>query len=88
MAKQTFNNIKLGLFILTGLLLLIIGLYLIGRDSNLFGRNYTLHVRFAHVQGLTPGNNVRYAGIQVGTVKKIKLINDTLIDVSILVDNR
>jgi len=88
MAKQTFNNIKLGLFILAGLLLLIIGLYLIGRDSNLFSRNYTLHVQFAHVQGLTPGNNVRYAGIQVGTVKKIKLVNDTLIDVSMIIEKR
>jgi phospholipid/cholesterol/gamma-HCH transport system substrate-binding protein len=88
MAKQTFNNIKLGLFILAGLLLLIMGLYLIGRDSNLFSRNYTLHVQFAHVQGLTPGNNVRYAGIQVGTVKKIKLVNDTLIDVSMIIEKR
>lgn len=88
MAKQTFNNIKLGLFILAGLLLLIIGLYLIGKDSNLFSRNYTLHVQFAHVQGLTPGNNVRYAGIQVGTVKKIKLVNDTLIDVSMIIEKR
>lgn len=88
MAKQTFNNIKLGLFILAGLLLLIIGLYLIGRDSNLFGRNYNLHVQFAHVQGLTPGNNVRYAGIQVGTVKRIKILNDTLIDVTMVIENR
>lgn len=88
MAKQTFNNIKLGLFILAGLMLLITGLYLIGRDSNLFSRNYTLHVQFAHVQGLTPGNNVRYAGIQVGTVKKIKLVNDTLIDITMIVEKR
>lgn len=88
MAKQTLNNIKLGLFILAGLLLLIIGLYLIGRDSNLFGRNYTLHVQFTHVQGLTTGNNVRYAGIQVGTVKRIKIINDTLIDVAMVIENR
>jgi phospholipid/cholesterol/gamma-HCH transport system substrate-binding protein len=45
-------------------------------------------VQFAHVQGLTPGNNVRYAGIQVGTVKKIKLVNDTLIDVSMIIEKR
>lgn len=86
MAKQTINNIKLGLFIIAGLLLLIIGLYLIGRDSNLFSKNYVLKARFDHVQGLTPGNNIRYAGIQVGTVKKVAIINDSSIEVTMLIE--
>lgn len=86
MAKQTINNIKLGLFIIAGLLLLIIGLYLIGRDSNLFSKNYVLKARFEHVQGLTPGNNIRYAGIQVGTVKKVAIINDSSIEVTMLIE--
>ncbi len=86
MAKQTINNIKLGIFIIAGLLLLILGLYLIGRDSNLFSRNYVLKARFEHVQGLTPGNNIRYAGIQVGTVKKVAIISDSSIEVTMLIE--
>ncbi|HLO38672.1 MAG TPA: MlaD family protein, partial [Lacibacter sp.] len=86
MAKQTINNIKLGIFIIAGLFLLILGLYMIGRDSNLFSRNYILKARFEHVQGLTPGNNIRYAGIQVGTVKKVAIINDTSIEVTMLIE--
>ena len=86
MAKQTINNIKLGIFIIAGLLLLIVGLYMIGRDSNLFSRNYVLKARFEHVQGLTPGNNIRYAGIQVGTVKKVAIINDSSIEVTMLIE--
>lgn len=86
MAKQTINNIKLGIFILAGLFLLILALYLIGRDSNLFSRNYILKARFEHVQGLTPGNNIRYAGIQVGTVKKVALLNDSTIEVTMLIE--
>jgi phospholipid/cholesterol/gamma-HCH transport system substrate-binding protein len=86
MAKQTINTIKLGIFIIAGLLLLILGLYLIGRDSNLFSRNYVLKARFEHVQGLTPGNNIRYAGIQVGTVKKVAIISDSSIEVTMLIE--
>lgn len=86
MAKQTINNIKLGIFIIAALFLLILGLYMIGRDSNLFSRNYVLKARFDHVQGLTPGNNIRYAGIQVGTVKKITIISDTSIEVTMLIE--
>lgn len=88
MAKKTVNTIKLGIFVLAGLLVLIISLYMIGRDTNLFGKNYTLRARFGNVHGLTSGNNIRYAGIQVGTVKKVKLLSDTLIEVTMLIDQK
>lgn len=86
MTKRPINNLKLGIFVLAGLLLLIFSLYMIGRDNNLFGKNYILAARFENVQGLTAGNNVRYAGIQVGTVKKIRILNDTLVEVTMLID--
>jgi phospholipid/cholesterol/gamma-HCH transport system substrate-binding protein len=40
------------------------------------------------VQGLVAGNNVRYAGIEAGTVKKVTLLNDTLIEVTMLIENK
>jgi phospholipid/cholesterol/gamma-HCH transport system substrate-binding protein len=88
MAKRTINNIKLGIFVLAGLLVLIFALYMIGKDTNLFGKNYILKARFENVQGLTVGNNIRYAGIQVGTVKKVKILSDTLIEVTMLIAER
>jgi phospholipid/cholesterol/gamma-HCH transport system substrate-binding protein len=88
MATKSINNIKLGVFVLAGSLLLILALYLIGRDSNLFGNNYQLKARFSNIQGLNSGNNVRYSGIQVGTVKKIKLVADTVIEVTMLIDEK
>lgn len=88
MAKRSINNVKLGVFVLAGLLIMIFSLYMIGKDTNMFGSNYTLKVRFDNVHGLTSGNNVRYAGIQVGTVKKVKILNDTLIEVSMLIDTK
>lgn len=88
MATKTVNNIKLGVFVTAGLLLLILGLYIIGKNSNLFGRNFQLKARFENVAGLTAGNNVRYAGIQVGTVKKVKILSDTLIEVTMLIEDK
>lgn len=88
MAKRVVNNLKLGVFVMAGLLLLIFSLYMIGRDANLFGSNFTLKARFENVQGLTSGNNIRYAGIQVGTVKKVKILSDTLIEVTLLIAER
>jgi phospholipid/cholesterol/gamma-HCH transport system substrate-binding protein len=86
MSKKTINNVKLGVFVLAGLLFLILLLYMIGKNRNLFGKSYTLRARFENVQGLVPGNNVRFAGIQAGTVKKIQIISDTVIEVSMYID--
>lgn len=86
MRPQTLNNAKLGLFILSGLLFLVVLLYLIGKNQNLFGDTYELKARFENVQGLVPGNNVRYAGIEAGTVKSIRIVNDTTLEVTMVIE--
>jgi len=85
MNKETLNNIRLGLFVLVGVLLLITGLYFIGSNTNMFSKTVTLYATFKNVSGLTPGNNVRYSGIDVGTVEKIEIVNDTTIRVKMSV---
>lgn len=59
---------------------------MIGRNKILFGSSYSLKAKFENVQGLIPGNNVRYSGIQAGTIKNIKIINDTTIEVSMMIE--
>lgn len=86
MAKKIVNSVRLGVFVLSGLAFLILLLFMIGRNKSLFGSTYLLKAKFENVQGLIPGNNVRYSGIQSGTVKSIKIVNDTTIEVSMMID--
>ncbi len=88
MAKHAFDNVKLGAFVLGGLFFLVLLLYMIGKNRNLFGSNYLLKARFENVQGLVAGNNVRFSGIQAGTVKKVSIISDTVIEVTMLLDKK
>lgn len=88
MATRRIDNVKLGIFVLVGLTMLIFALYMVGKDTNLFSKNYILKVQFDNAKGLMIGNNVRYAGIQVGTVKKINFLNDTTIEVMMLIDEK
>jgi phospholipid/cholesterol/gamma-HCH transport system substrate-binding protein len=83
-----FKDVKLGVFVLSGLLLLILLLYMIGRNRNMFGSNFNLRARFENVQGLKAGNNVRFSGIDIGTVKEVKIINDTLMEVEMIIDKK
>jgi phospholipid/cholesterol/gamma-HCH transport system substrate-binding protein len=88
MANQGGNNIRLGAFVLAGLLALIFALYMIGQNRSLFGSNFELRARFSNVNGLIEGNNVLFSGIQAGTVKEIKILNDTSIEVVMRIDNK
>jgi phospholipid/cholesterol/gamma-HCH transport system substrate-binding protein len=88
MAKGGINNIKLGIFVLAGLLFLVLLLYMIGKNRNLFGATYELKARFDNVQGLVTGSNIRFAGIEAGTVKKINILSDSVIEVIMIIQNR
>lgn len=88
MAKRIINSVKLGIFVMGGLIFLVLLLYMIGKNRSLFGSSYILKARFENIQGLVPGNNVRFAGIQAGTVKKIEIINDTTIEVTMMIDTK
>ncbi|MBU3713726.1 MAG: MCE family protein [Ferruginibacter sp.] len=86
--KSVANNIKLGAFVIASLIFLIMIFYMIGKNKHLFGANFTVKARFENVQGLKIGNNVRFGGIDIGTVKKIEIINDTLMEVVMTVDHK
>lgn len=88
MAKTAINNVKLGLLVLAGLFFIILILYMIGKNRNFFGPNYELKARFENVNGLMAGNNVRYSGIDAGTVKNVKILNDTVIEVTMLLHEK
>lgn len=88
MEKQTLNSIKLGIFVLSGLLLLILSLYILGKNRNLFGARFELKTHFEDVNGLVSGNNVRYSGIEVGSVSDVVILNDTTIEVTMSIDKK
>lgn len=82
MAKKTIDTVKLGLFITMALGLFILAVYLIGSRQNMFGEHLRVSSVFGNVNGLRPGNNVRFSGINVGTVESIELLNDTAVQVN------
>ena len=88
MGNQKINNIKLGAFVLSGLVLVILAFFIIGRNNNIFGNRFTLKVRFENLNGLTEGSNVLFSGLQAGTVKQIELINSNTIEVTMQISSK
>jgi phospholipid/cholesterol/gamma-HCH transport system substrate-binding protein len=78
-------KIRLGLFVLGGLTLFVLAIFIIGKQKNLFNPVFTLRSTFSNVSGLRVGNNIRFSGINVGTVNNIIIINDSTVRVDMSV---
>lgn len=86
MKNKKVDNAKVGLLVLSGLVFIVLTLYMIGKNRNLFGSTFTIKAVLTNVNGLVPGNNVRFKGIDVGTVTSITIDNDTAILVTMTID--
>jgi phospholipid/cholesterol/gamma-HCH transport system substrate-binding protein len=86
MDRKKGNIVRLGIFVMAALGVLIVSLFLIGKNQHLIGSHFTLRAHFKNVAGLRVGNNVRYAGIEVGTVKKMEIVDDTTLEVTMLLN--
>lgn len=88
MKTQKNETVRLGIFVLSGLLLLILTLYMIGKNRGMFTDSFELKTHFRAVNGLISGNNVRYAGIEIGAVESVVFLNDTTIEVNMNIQTK
>jgi phospholipid/cholesterol/gamma-HCH transport system substrate-binding protein len=85
MTQNSNYTWKLGMFVILGLALFMITIYFIGSNKNLFSSTFHLKSQFKNVSGLKEGNNVRFSGINVGTVKDIEFISDSAVVVNLII---
>ncbi len=88
MKNTKSQKIRLGLFVIVGTMLFVTGVYFIGQRQNMFKKTFKINAYFQNVNGLQKGNNVRYSGINIGTVSGIEMINDSTIKVSMNIEEK
>lgn len=64
---------RLGIFIVSTLAILVVGIFVIGSKQYLFSSTYQLKAQFDNVVGLDAGGDVRVGGVHSGTVRDILL---------------
>jgi phospholipid/cholesterol/gamma-HCH transport system substrate-binding protein len=75
--KHPAFTIRVGFFVLCGVMLLTAGIFYIGKQKNMFSPVIRVNASFKNISGLEVGNNVRFLGINVGTVDDISIANDS-----------
>lgn len=83
MEKSSKRTMQLGLFVIFSAVILVITVYLIGQKRDIFSNTFNLKVKFGNVNGLQPGNNIRFSGINVGSVLAVEIQNDSTIEVTL-----
>lgn len=88
MKKSASEKTRLGIFVIISTILFVVAVYMIGQGKDLFKKTFTISAYFQNVNGLQNGNNVRYAGIDIGTVKSINMVNDSTIKVDMNIEEK
>ena len=67
--------ITTGIFIIAGLTLFAVGIFLVGNRHEAFSRHILLYTEFADLDGITKGSKVQVSGIDAGQVARIDVPN-------------
>ncbi len=71
--QLTWTQLRVGVFIISGLIVFAVGIFFISGQVGFLTRNYELKTYFSGAESLRDGAQVRLAGIVVGNVTRIKL---------------
>lgn len=72
MMFEKLSKLKVGLTVLTGIAILVFFVAVVGTESNLFTKTYTLKFFVTDMEGLADGSMVTLGGLKIGKVKKME----------------
>src|SRR5271154_4177302 len=68
---MSIRYLALGIFIIAGVTLFALGIFLVGSRHEAFSRHVLLYTEFADLDGIAKGSKVQVAGMDAGQVTKI-----------------
>ena len=88
MKNTSSQKLRLGMFVIISSILFVAAIYFIGQRQSMFKKTFEISAFFQNVKGLQKGNNVRYSGIDIGTVANINMVNDSTIRVDMSIQEK
>jgi phospholipid/cholesterol/gamma-HCH transport system substrate-binding protein len=79
--------IVVGVFVFVGVAIFIVTVLTLGSQHNTFEKSISVKAFFENVNGLQKGNNVWFSGVKVGTIRKVNLKENGLVEVEIYIED-
>lgn len=86
MEKKNKRAVIVGIFVFLALVIFVLAVMTLGGQKSLFNEGARVHATFNDVNGLQPGNNVRFAGVKVGTVDDVYFTENGQVHVSMRIE--
>jgi phospholipid/cholesterol/gamma-HCH transport system substrate-binding protein len=87
-ANQNKRTVIVSIFICIALLILFVFVFTLGGEKKTFAKKIPIRVVFDDISGLKEGNNVWFSGVKVGTVKNIDLKDNSVVEVTLTVEEK
>ena len=88
MKVEAGNRIRLGIFVSVAVGLFIVVIYFIGDGKHMFTKTFHINGTFKDLAGLQIGNNIRFTGMNVGTVSKVEIATDSTVRVDMVIEKK
>src|SRR5437762_13593127 len=85
---QSKRTVIVGIFIFLGVVILLAGVIVLGGQRKTFQKTITLNAVFNDVSGLQKGNNIWFSGVKIGTVKKLKIVSHSRVEVEMRLEQQ
>ncbi|MBK9489148.1 MAG: MCE family protein [Haliscomenobacter sp.] len=86
--QQNKHAVMVGVFVLAGLLLLVVAIFMVGDINDTFKRKIELVTLFDDVNGLEEGNNIWFSGVKIGTVSSLAFYGKSQVAVGLKIDTK
>lgn len=86
--KEITQDIKLGIFVLLGIVLFLVAIFFVGSENNIFNKTFIAYSVFKNVEGLKHGDNVWLSGVKIGTVKNVEIVSEGKVIVTLSLKDR
>ena len=74
------------MFVSVAVALFVVVIYFIGNGKHMFTKTFHINGTFKDLAGLQIGNNIRFTGMNVGTVSKVEIATDSTVRVDMVID--
>jgi len=82
------RSVTVGLFVVIGIMIFVVGILTIGSMKKVFSSTISVKTIFDDVNGLKPGNNIWYSGVKIGTVKTIRFLENSRVEVMLNIEEK
>lgn len=87
-SNKNTRAVTVGIFIMIGIIIFIVAVLALGGQRKTFAHTITISSVFSDVNGLQNGSNIWFAGVKVGTVRKIMFTPSANVEVRMDIEEK